>query len=143
MSVDLVAIVFVSVSLLSQSPGYGARRERLLAKCKVVLNIHYYEAGLLETPRLQYLLSLRRFVLSEATPDTHATHTFRRALVFAPYEGLLDAVLYWLAQPAAARHAIADAGYAHITSVPMTHVVRPLVQEAIQQTLGLSCQFSQ
>lgn len=44
---------------------WGQERDKLISKSKIVLNIQFYENGLLELARLSYLLSGGAFVLSE------------------------------------------------------------------------------
>ena len=120
---------------------FGAAREQLLLRAKVVLNVHYFSSRLLQTVRLQLLLALRRFVVSEVTPDQDAMRDFAGAVVFAPFDRLVDTVVAALRQPPAARHRVADAGHAYITSRRMDDVIKPLLEEAILKFTGIDCSY--
>lgn len=44
---------------------YDSRRDNLIARSKIVLNIHYYEPGLFEIVRCSYLMANRKCIVSE------------------------------------------------------------------------------
>ena len=44
---------------------YGRDRDECIARSRIILNIHYYEAQILEAIRISYLLNNRCFVVSE------------------------------------------------------------------------------
>jgi hypothetical protein len=46
---------------------YGKDRDECIARSKVILNIHFYDAQILESVRISYLLNNRCFVVSEAS----------------------------------------------------------------------------
>lgn len=71
---------------------YGAERDQYIARAKIVLNIHYYEAQLMEQVRLSYLLNNGRFVISESSKN----NPFDEAVVTAEYGGLVDTCLRYL-----------------------------------------------
>src|SRR5262249_19248566 len=48
---------------------YGPARDALIARARLVLNVHFYEAKVLEMVRLSYLLANRCAVLSECSAD--------------------------------------------------------------------------
>jgi hypothetical protein len=78
---------------------YGAARDALVARAKVVLNLHYYEAKVFEVVRVSYLLANRRFVISEEGAPSEDEASLRQGLVFAPYEKLVETCCDWLAKP--------------------------------------------
>ncbi|HEY7789829.1 MAG TPA: hypothetical protein VIC33_04910 [Vicinamibacterales bacterium] len=87
---------------------YGARRDGYIARSRIVLNIHTYEARLFEIVRVSYLLANGRCIVSEDGADASLEEPYREAVVFAPYERLVDTTLTMLADPAAcARRAAA------------------------------------
>jgi hypothetical protein len=49
---------------------YGPARDALIARSKVVLNMHYYEANIFELVRVSYLLANRKAVVAECKPGT-------------------------------------------------------------------------
>ena len=48
---------------------YGAERDALIARSKVVLNMHYYTPGVFEAVRVSYLWANRKCVVSEESTD--------------------------------------------------------------------------
>lgn len=66
---------------------YGAERDVLIARSKIILNIHFYEASLFEVVRVSYLLANHKLVVSEPSPDIGE---LTGAVVVAPYESLAD-----------------------------------------------------
>jgi Glycosyl transferases group 1 len=86
---------------------YGKERDALIARARVVLNVHFYEQARLEVPRCFYLMANGRFVLSETSSDAEETG-LAGGMAFAPYEELEEACLRYLADPGR-RSAIAAA----------------------------------
>lgn len=69
---------------------YGERRDRLVARAKVILNVHFFEAKVFEIVRVSYLLANGRCVLSERGADADEERAFEPGVAFAPYEGLVE-----------------------------------------------------
>jgi hypothetical protein len=111
---------FGSVHLAFQT--YGAERDALIARSKIVLNIHFYEAQIMEQPRVSYLLNNRRFVLSEASPN----NPYQAAICSVPYDQLIPAAAYWL-QHDEARERATQFGYDTFRQQPMIENLRPLL----------------
>lgn len=80
---------------------YGAQRDALVARSKLILNVHFYEAKVLEMVRISYLLANGCAVVSEhssdpaedaslasgiAFGDHHELPRIARALIDAPQE---------------------------------------------------------
>ena len=66
-----------------------------LRAAKVVINLHYYESGLLEMPRIQECLSLGIHVVSESSQDQNDYPELDGAVVFfeeGSISGMIDAV---------------------------------------------------
>ncbi len=70
---------------------YGAERDALIARAKVVLNLHFYEASIFEVVRVSYLLANRKAVVAECHGATEVDPDLREAVRLAPYEGLVQA----------------------------------------------------
>jgi hypothetical protein len=87
---------------------YGKERDELVARARIVLNIHFYEQSRLEVARCFYLLANGRFVLSEASPDADETG-LAGGIAFAPYERLEETCSWYLEHPAE-RASVAEAG---------------------------------
>jgi len=70
---------------------YGPARDALIARSKVVLNMHYYETNIFELVRVSYLLANRKAVVAECNPGTEIDPDIVDAVRLAPYEGLVSA----------------------------------------------------
>ena len=77
---------------------YGEIRDALIARSKIVLNMHYYETKIFEMPRVMYLLANRRFIVSEYGLDTEEK-IFEGGVIFAEYENLAKTCTKYLALP--------------------------------------------
>ncbi len=89
---------------------YGAERDKLIARAKIILNLHYYEARVFEIVRVSYLLANRQFVISERGCDEQEEAEFAPGVVFVDYEDIVAACLAYLEEPAE-RNRIAEAGF--------------------------------
>jgi len=90
---------------------YGLRRDRLIARAKVVLNVHYYESKVLEVIRLSYLLANRCFVVSEKGADPDLETAYQDGVAFADYDTLPETCVRYLDDPGE-RLRIAEQGFA-------------------------------
>jgi hypothetical protein len=88
---------------------YGEERDRAIARAKVVLSMHFYEAKIFEIVRVAYLLSNAKAVVSECGPDTAVEPDLREAIAGVPYEGLVDACLQLVGHPEQ-RRSLAERG---------------------------------
>jgi hypothetical protein len=78
---------------------YGPERDALIARAKIVLNLHFYEAKLFEIVRVSYLLANRVCVVSETGLEPELEAPFAGGVAFAGYGGLATACLRLLADP--------------------------------------------
>jgi hypothetical protein len=69
---------------------YGEQRDAVIARSKIVLNIHYYPAKIFEIVRISYLLANRICVVSEESPPDSALESVQDGIVQAPYERLAE-----------------------------------------------------
>lgn len=89
---------------------YGNERDQLIARSKIVLNIHFYETKVFEVVRVWYLLANQRFVVSERGCNPVEEATFSEGVVFADYNDLLKTCLDFLSR-SEDRRRIAEAGF--------------------------------
>ena len=101
---------------------YGAARDALIARSKLVLNVHYFEAKVFEIVRVSYLLANGRAVVSErgAAPEEEAP--FAQAVRFADYDELVPACVELL-RDGRERARLAQAGRAAMRSRPETEIL--------------------
>ena len=105
---------------------YGAARDALVARARIVLNIHFYKARVFEVVRVSYLLANRRFVVSEYGADLDEEGAFSEGVAFAEYDELVDICVHYLERPAL-RQQIAAQGLALMRG----RDVRPYLRRAL------------
>jgi hypothetical protein len=69
---------------------YGDARDEMIARSKVVINIHYYATKIFETVRISYLLANRICVLSEESRAESSLERVRDGIVMVPYDELVE-----------------------------------------------------
>ena len=69
---------------------YGEQRDAVIARSRVVLNIHYYPAKIFEIVRISWLLANGVCVVSEDSPVDSALASVQDGIIQAPYAGLVD-----------------------------------------------------
>jgi len=89
---------------------YGASRDAWIARSKIVLNIHYWEAKIFEIARVSYLLANRRAVVSERGADPTLENELASGVAFADYDELVDRCVQ-LVGDERARRELAERGY--------------------------------
>ncbi|MEB3049479.1 hypothetical protein KV112_06950 [Mycolicibacter sp. MYC123] len=92
------------------SGALGASRDAWIARSKIVLNVHYWDAKIFEIARVSYLLANRRAVVSEDGTDPALEHGLESGVAFADYDGLVDRCVELLADEPARRE-LAERGY--------------------------------
>lgn len=70
---------------------YGEERDRAIARARLVLCLHFYEAKVFEVVRVAYLLTNEKAVVAEWDVDRAEHADLREALCGASYEGLVAA----------------------------------------------------
>jgi SAM-dependent methyltransferase len=79
---------------------YGAERDSLIGRAKLVLNIHYYDSHILEAVRLSYLMANSKAVVSECADDTEIYPHYRDGICLVAYDDLVNACVDLLANSA-------------------------------------------
>ncbi len=92
------------------SGALGASRDAWIARSKIVLNIHYWEAKIFEIARVSYLLANRRAVVSERGADPTLERGLQSGIAFADYDELVDRCVE-LVGDERARRKLAERGY--------------------------------
>ncbi|MCW5746411.1 MAG: glycosyltransferase family 1 protein [Alphaproteobacteria bacterium] len=96
---------------------YGAERNALIARSRIVLNLHFYDGKIFEIVRVSHLLANRACVVAETGLDAELEAPYRAGVAFATYEGLVDTCADLL-RDEMARRRLATAGYQAITARP-------------------------
>jgi len=107
---------------------YGKERDRLIARSRMVLNVHFFEAKVFEIVRVSYLLANGRAVVCErgASPEEEAP--FEEGVAFADHAHLARTCLDLLQSPAECAR-LAGAGRQIMESRPAASYLRPALAE--------------
>lgn len=76
---------------------YGEELDELIARSKVILNVHYYESKIFEIVRVGYALANKKAVVSEESVDDY--HQLLGGLVVRPYDEIVDACMELVNDP--------------------------------------------
>ena len=102
---------------------YGARRDALISRAKLVLNVHYYEAKVLEIVRLSYLLANSCAILSERSSDSTEDDILADGVAFADYDHLVQRACALIDAPDERKH-LAQRGFEIMSARPAQDYLR-------------------
>ncbi|MCF3133798.1 hypothetical protein [Streptomyces olivochromogenes] len=105
---------------------YGEARDALMARAKVVLNVHFYEAKIFEIVRVSYLLANGRFVVSEHGCDAEEEAQYAAGLAFTDYAKITDTCRHYV-EHADERRSRAETGRELMRSNLATDFLRPAI----------------
>ena len=113
------------------SGAYGASRDAWIARSKIVLNIHYWEAKIFEITRVSYLLANRRAVVSERGADPTLERDLESGIAFADYDGLADRCMELLGDECARRE-LAERGYQAFSARDQAAILDRALSESLE-----------
>lgn len=90
---------------------YGSERDALIARARIVLNMHAHDDARFEIVRVSYLLANRKAVVCEAASPTDIEADLRDAVCGVPYDRLVDACRE-LMRDEETRHRLEEVGFA-------------------------------
>lgn len=103
---------------------YGRERDALIGRARLLLNVHYYDAKVLEMVRISYLLANRCAVLSERSADPKEDDALAGGVAFADYAGLARRAHELIDAPIE-RERLAGRGYEIMSARPIEECLRP------------------
>ena len=110
---------------------YGPERDKMIARSKIVLNLHQFDLPHLEEVRIAYLLNNHCFVLSE----TSDYNPYGEGVVFSDYDSIVDCGLSYLqTNMQVERERIAEIGYSAIKKIPTMEHMRSALEEFFANT---------
>jgi hypothetical protein len=109
---------------------YGPERDAQIARAKLVINLHYYEAQVFEIVRVSYLLANRTCVVSEIGRDHKMEEPLHKGVAFATY-GNLVRTCRRLLKDERERERIAEAGFAIFSGQSQV----PMLKSALEATV--------
>ena len=117
-------------AVAAPSDTFSDKRDALIARAKIILNVHFTLPASLEVVRLGYVWANRKAVVSERHESTEVDPCFSRACAYFPYGGLTEGVLSLLAD-AKARLAQAESGYAAFAARPLEGILKAVVGQRL------------
>lgn len=114
------------IKILATQEAFGDVRDALLARSRLLLNIHYYVPARLEIVRLGYAFANRKAVVAELRGDTEIPAGLEGACAFFPYDALLDGVRELLAD-ADMRKRQEQAAFTAFAAMPLTATLEKLL----------------
>ncbi len=97
---------------------YGKERDEAISRTKLMLNVHMYDAKVLEIVRISYLLANHCAVLSEHSSDLTEDNTLAGGVAFAPYSHLAERAQALINNPTE-RSQLSRRGFEIMTSRPV------------------------
>jgi len=125
----LIAIQQAGLRVHAPFGVYGAERDALIARAKVVLNIHAHPTKVLEVVRISYLLANRKAVVTELDADSELEPDIFAAVAGVPYDRLL-AECRRLVADADERQELEDRGYAIFQRRDLVPILRRAITDA-------------
>ena len=74
-------------------------RDKLVSRSKIIIKIQFYDNGILELPRISYLLSNRALVISEKGREKNLSKEMDKYMVTCTYKLLETKILEYLKKP--------------------------------------------
>lgn len=113
---------------------YGEERDAVIARSKIVVNLHYYENAVFEIFRVSHLLANRKCVVTEAGGQDTALEDFARsATSYVPADRVVEACRE-LVKDDAARRALADKGFEAFKARDLVSGVEKAIAQSVMDT---------
>jgi hypothetical protein len=106
---------------------YGPERDATIARAKLVLNMHFYDAKIFEIVRVFYLLANEVCIVSEGDPVDPDIQSFVNGLTLCPYKKLVETCLE-LVNDGERRKTQARRGFELIAARRQSDLLRELIQ---------------
>lgn len=111
---------------------YGAARDELIGRSKLVLNLNMYRSRIFEIVRVSYLLANSKAVVADLQPDSLVEPDMKRAVMFTAPDQMV-ATCMRLLEDEKARQALEETGR---TIIEKRHI-SPILSAALAKTEGL------
>jgi hypothetical protein len=97
-------------------------RDSLIARSKIVINVHAYRPAILEIARLGYLFANRKPVVSECAEDTEINEGLEESCLFASYGDLVEKTMELLHAPRS-RKLLGERGFTAFSAMPYEEIL--------------------
>jgi hypothetical protein len=108
---------------------YGAEKDALIQRSKVVLNLHFYDSQIFEIIRVFYLLTNSIAVVSEVNPTTSIDGMYLNGIYPSIYDSLVESC-HALVKDATQRVLIERRALETIEQYPQTAFIEPLLSSS-------------
>lgn len=105
---------------------YGDELDRLISQSKIILNMHYYDTAIHEIFRTSYLMSNKKFVVSENGKDKKLEKKYDKGMWFCNYEKLASECL-WALREDRLRREVAEEGFRVFSKVRQSDYLKVVV----------------
>lgn len=106
---------------------YGVKRDALVSRAKVVINVHFYNAKIWEIVRCSYMMANRKCVVSEIGLDKELEGPFYDGIAFTDYDRLVSRCVDLLDDDNA-RFELAKKGFDIFTKKSQVEYLRKVLQ---------------
>ena len=120
---------------------YGEERDDYISRSKVVLNLHYYDAQILEIARISYLLNNKIAVVSEYSDSTEVYEHLRNDLCLVDKKNIPSTIVK-LIKDSDARDRIKRNGHTAFSQVSQTELVKAALERNARNRSLLVHKFS-
>jgi SAM-dependent methyltransferase len=112
---------------------YGKERDELIARSKIVLNVHFYNAKIFEIVRVSYLLANSKAVVTECSSGTEIEQGLADCVLGLPYDSLVGGCLSLL-QDEEERHELETRGFQRFSQQKESDILSKAIQETLSTT---------
>ncbi|KEK24068.1 hypothetical protein [Bacillus gaemokensis] len=105
---DQLKTLAPDLNIVFRSNVWGIPRNELMARAKIILNIHFYLTGILETPRISHAVANHKFIISESSNPKDEVEW--PGVVFVSYEEIVETIIKYIKMPGE-RKSLAEKAY--------------------------------
>ena len=127
----------LKLKVYSSQGAYGLDRDKMLQRCKVVLNMHYYpRVKVMEVVRIGTAMAMHKAVVTQIDDDTRVDPYYLPAVAAAKYKDLA-ATVKRVAQDPAEREMLEEKGFELFTARKATDSLRKALEHEPAPTRSL------
>jgi SAM-dependent methyltransferase len=116
---------------------YGKERDELIARSKIVLNVHFYDAKIFEIVRVSYLLANSKAIVTECCSDTKIDQGLADGVLGLPYSSLVGGCLSLL-QDEKERRNLETRGFQWFSQRKESEILSKAIQESVDAITNAS-----
>jgi len=106
---------------------WGAKRDAMIARAKIVLNVHFYEEAIFEIFRCAHLMANKKCIVSEIGKDKKLENPCHACVVMSSYDHIVQQCQRVLALPEETREVIRNMGFETFSKTSMVDSLKDLI----------------